>query len=107
MDVSDSSLQVLVLEVWILLQQVLFDFGSLLVLGGLQENHLIWNDTELANHKRLILCSWEALNNPVFTLFFEVSDLLLDNLEYDIIVNCKNNACKKFEKVCTYQKLWL
>lgn len=98
MVVSDCLLQVLILKIWVLFKQILLDFSCRFILGRFEKNHLIWNDSKLTNHKSLVFCSWEPFNDPVFALFFEISDFFLYNLVYDIIVNCKNNAYQNFEK---------
>ena len=61
-------------------------------MGGFKENHLVWDNTELTNHECLVFVSWEALNDPVLSFLLRITNLLLDHLKYDIVINCKNNA---------------
>jgi hypothetical protein len=61
-------------------------------MGGFKKNHLVWDNTKLTDHKCLVFVSWEAFNDPVLPLLLRIANLLLDDLKYDFVINCKNNA---------------
>ena len=78
MNVLDCCLQVLALQIWVLLQQVLLDFDGGFVDRSFEQHHLVWDNAQLSDHQSLILSSWESFNDPVLIFFLEVSDLLSD-----------------------------
>ena len=71
------------------LQQVHLKPHGLLIMGSIQQDDLVWNDSQFIQLEGLNLGSWVTLNNEIFVFLFTLSDSFFENLKNDIIWNIR------------------
>ena len=57
------------------------------MLPHIQVDDLVWNNGHALEGQSLCTSPWEALNHPALSLLLETSDLLLDQIGHDLVID--------------------